>query len=139
MNSQKVKQQNQNLSAVVFTEIRGSLILTFPQSQHLSNAQCQLIQQETLTRCAQRKQTAVIFDLSALTMIDLTEWHWFRQLGQSIRLMGSQAWFVGIQPTIIMTLVHLDAKTQDQNYALGVEEALSFVEEASPLVSASVE
>ena len=131
MKTQPSTRPPKNMSVAVCTEIRGSLILTFPQNHQLSEEQTLRIQNETLMRCSLRKPAAVIFDLSALEMIDLTEWEWLYKFGQSIRLMGSDAWFVGINPAIIMTLVTLGANTQGQRYALGVEDALLLIEAPS--------
>lgn len=70
---------------------------------------------------------AVILDLSALNLIDLTEWTWLRNLSRSCKLMGSKIWLVGLKPEVAITLVSMGAITQDLQYALGVEEALNLI------------
>ena len=110
---------------LVFTEIQGTLILTFPPSFGFLSQELEDIKSSTLQRCAQKQYNSVIFDLSAVELIDLSEWEALRKLNHSIKLMGPDSWFVGLRTDLIITLISLDAKTQDLNYALGVEEALT--------------
>lgn len=110
---------------LVFTELQGVLILTFPPSCGFLDHELKQMKQSTLQRCAQKQYQAVIFDLSALELIDLSEWTSLRSLSHSITLMGPKSWFTGLSSDIVMSLIHLEAPTQDLHYALSVEEALN--------------
>ena len=111
--------------AIVFTSLQSCLILTFPA--RLTSALSAQIESETLARCASGRQTSILFDLSALEMVDLTEWRWLRKVAREVYLLGAQTWFVGVNPALIATLIMLDAEIDGVNYALGVEEALEEV------------
>ena len=109
---------NSDVSKIVDDDIEEEFLKVL--SQELED-----IKSSTLQRCAQKQYNSVIFDLSAVELIDLSEWEALRKLNQCIKLMGPDSWFVGLRTDLIITLISLDAKTQDLNYALGVEEALT--------------
>lgn len=109
-------------SSVVFTELGGRLILTFPSE--LTAERSRQIELDVLRRISRQSFAALIFDLSALTLIDLEEWRWLRKTSQEASLLGAQVWLVGIRASIIATLVTLNAELEGVRYALGVKEAL---------------
>ena len=112
----------ENRAMVVFTTLDQCLIATFPSS--LGGASSDHIMAQTLERCAQQRFRAVIFDLSPLELIDLSEWEWLSSLANSVRLMGSSPWFAGLRPSVVATLVTLNAPIPNLPCALGVEDAL---------------
>lgn len=109
-------------SSAVFTELGERLILTFPPEVTAESAI--QIELEVLNSVSRRGFDAVIFDLSALTLLDLTEWRWLRKVAQEVSLLGAHSWLVGLRPSLIATLVTMEADLDGVFYALGVEEAL---------------
>lgn len=111
---------------IVITELQGSLVLTFPA--HFTYEAALEVEATILTRCAETHRVGLIFDLSALEVLDLTEWRWLRKVASEARLLGARSWFVGISPPLVASLVMLDADIDGVDYALGVEHALAEVE-----------
>lgn len=112
----------QSSTALVYTDLQGCLILTFPSE--LAKSLMDRVKHETLERCVKKHVIAVIFDLTAVELLDLTEWSWLIQLSQGVRLMGGQPWFVGLRPSLVTTLISLGAEINGVEYALGVEDAI---------------
>jgi rsbT antagonist protein RsbS len=79
---------------------------------------------QALQLCSERAFKAVVVDLSAIDLIDLTEWRWLRGLSGGVSLMGSSAWFVGLRPSVISALMMMNAPIEGMSFAMGVEEAL---------------
>lgn len=109
--------------SAVFTTLDQCLITTLPSS--LGGATSDTLLAQTLERCARQRFRAVIFDLSPIELLDISEWTWLITLADSVKLMGSTPWFVGLRPAVVATLVTLNAPMPKVPCALGVEEALT--------------
>lgn len=113
-------------AVIVFTELQGSLVLTFPA--HFTFEAALEVESAILTRCAGARCVGLIFDLSALEVVDLTEWRWLRKVASEALLLGARSWFVGVRPELVVSLVTLDADIDGVNYSLILEDALVEVE-----------
>ena len=66
--------------------------------------------------------TLVIFDLSAISVLDLTEFNALQSIARMIKLMGSEIIFTGFNPGIVAYLISVDADTSDINTASGLDD-----------------
>jgi len=109
-------------SSAVLTELERCLVVTCPSA--LSPATMESLRAQVLDRCGQRAFQAVVIDLSAIDLLDLTEWTWLRGFSGGVALMGSRAWLVGLRPSVIGALMTLNAPIDGMSFAMGVEDAL---------------
>ena len=66
--------------------------------------------------------TLVIFDLSAIAVLDLTEFNALQSIACMIKLMGSEIIFTGFNPGIVAYLISVDADILDINIASGLDD-----------------
>lgn len=109
-------------SSAVFTELECSVVVTCPSA--LSPVVMEGLRARTLELCSERMFQAVIFDLSAVELLDLSEWGALRKLCAGVKLMGGEAWLVGLKPSVVGALMLMSAPIEGLNYAMGVEDAL---------------
>ena len=109
-------------SSAVFTELERSVVVTCPSA--LSPIVLDELRARTLALCSERMFHAVIFDLSAVSLLDLTEWGALRALSAGVKMMGAEAWLVGLKPSVVGALMMMDAPIDGLRYAMGVEDAL---------------
>lgn len=109
-------------SSVVFTELERCVVVTCPSA--LSPVVLEELRAQTLTLCSERVFKAVIFDLSAVALLDLTEWETLRALSAGVKMMGAESWLVGLKPSVASALIIMNADIDGLRYAMGVEDAL---------------
>lgn len=109
-------------SSIVFTELEHSMVVTCPSA--LTPKIMSELQSKTLDLCSQKFFRAVILDLSAVPIIDLVEWKGLLGLSAAIKLMGGSIWFVGLKPSVVESLILMNAQIEGVQYAMGVQDAL---------------
>jgi len=66
--------------------------------------------------------TLVIFDLSAIAVLDLTEFKALHSIALMIKLMGAETIFIGFNLGIVAFLISVDADVSGINTASGLED-----------------
>lgn len=84
-----------------------------------------------LERLKLQARQGVVFDLSGLGLLDLTEFEALRQLARMVGVMGARAAFVGFSPGIVSLLVDMDADTDGVVVMPGMDEALALLGRAA--------
>ncbi|MCX7082605.1 MAG: STAS domain-containing protein [Methylococcales bacterium] len=64
----------------------------------------------------------VIFDLSAVEILDLTEFNALHHIALMIKLMGAESIFIGMNPGMVIFLVSAGADVSGINTAYGLED-----------------
>jgi len=76
-----------------------------------------------LLECIQTHRiTLVIFDLSAIAVLDLTEFKALHSITLMIKLMGAETIFIGFNLGIVAFLISVDADVSGINTASGLED-----------------
>ena len=68
------------------------------------------------------KVTLVIFNLSAIAVLDLTEFKALRSIVCVIKVMGAEVIFTGFNPGIVAYLISVDADISGINVASGLND-----------------
>lgn len=111
---------------MIDTRIKDSLVMTFPSE----------LLPETLDEARGIIEDAIegysvssiIFECSALKMIDIHEFNSFRALSFAALVMGAKPYWVGLSPDIIKYLVIADVDISGIQAFLGLSEALEHLD-----------
>ena len=96
----------------LFVTIQGDLV-----QETLSVLRTDLLERTQVDRI-----NAVIFDLSAVAVLDLTEFNMLHQTVLMIKLMGAETIFIGLNPGIVAFLVLAGADLSGMNTASDLDD-----------------
>lgn len=80
---------------------------------------------ELLRRVQQQQAEGVIFDFSAVIIMDQTEFERARRLARVTELLGARTLFAGFQPEVVNYLITANVDLSDVEIASGVDEGLA--------------
>ncbi|MEI6721461.1 MAG: STAS domain-containing protein [Betaproteobacteria bacterium] len=111
-----------NSGGVSSTRVRSSVVLTLPQTlvaetfESARNIALDAIREDSLR--------AVILELSNVRVMDCTEFEQVRGIAGMARLLGAQAFVVGLRPGVVAYLASNDANTEGLQFEREIEDAL---------------
>lgn len=106
---------------VASTLVRGCLVVTLPEELADSLGDIQTTVLEGVRRTDSR---VVVLEFSAVKVLDCAEFEGIRALVSMLRLLGVQAFLVGLSPGIVGYLVSNDADTSGLDVERALEDAL---------------
>lgn len=109
-------------AGVTLTAVKGCLVATLHANLH--DTAFEQIREATLDRVARNEVNAVIFDLSAVRMLDFYEFEQLRMLAEMLRLLGCRTVLVGFTAGVVAYLVSQDVSTKGIEVDRSLEEAL---------------
>lgn len=115
---------------VTLTRVRDCLVATLHANQQQDSFD--QISAATLAEVGHGHIKAVIFDLSAIRVMDRHEFGALNALGQMLRLLGTSALVVGLSAGVVAYLVNDDIDTSGLEVARGLEEALNRIDKPRP-------
>jgi rsbT antagonist protein RsbS len=86
------------------------------------------IEQQLTQEVAHTRATGTLIDLSGLTMVDSFIARVIARMVAMIRLLGSEAAVVGIQPAVAITLVELGVTMGHLDTALNAEQGMALLD-----------
>lgn len=86
------------------------------------------IEQQLTQEVAHTRATGTLIDLSGLTMVDSFIARVIARMVAMIRLLGSEAAVVGIQPAVAITLVELGVTMGHLHTALNAEQGMALLD-----------
>ena len=86
------------------------------------------IEQQLTREVARTRATGTLIDLSGLTMVDSFIARVIARMVAMIRLLGSEAAVVGIQPAVAITLVELGVTMGHLDTALNAEQGMALLD-----------
>lgn len=107
---------------VTATPVRGCLVVTLPAD--LSPEVFDGVRDRTLEGLHSGGCHAVVFELSAVQIMDREDFDWLRKLAATTRLLGARPLLVGFSAGVVMHLVESDVDTAGLEAARDLEEAL---------------
>ena len=107
---------------VTATRIKDSLVVT--AGSELSEPALTSIAEVSLAHVRAHAVRTVIFELSAVRVLDLAEFRELRAIQQMIRMLGAATVFVGLQPGVVLYLVEFEDDLSDVRAFLTLEDAL---------------
>lgn len=111
---------------VTLTRVRRCVVATLHANQQQDSFE--KISAATLAEVGRGNVRAVIFDLSAIRVMDRHEFGALNALGHMLRLLGTDALVVGLSAGVVAYLVNDDIDTSGLRVARGLEEALDQVD-----------
>ncbi|ANQ52685.1 STAS domain-containing protein [Flammeovirga yaeyamensis] len=107
---------------------KGCIIASFQLD--LEEEQLKLFRQELLNFVVKHnKIRGIIFDLSGLEIIDLIDFNRIRSIIDMIKLTGYQTIISGLKPSVVSSLILLDADIDGLNAVLSLDEAFLMVDQ----------
>lgn len=103
------------------TLVRGCLIVTFPTEIAGGLERAQSI---ALDGVQQSSARATVLELSAVTVMDRTEFEGLRTLSAMLALLGARCIIVGLRPGVVAWLIGNDAVTEGLEFGYDLETAL---------------
>ena len=83
--------------------------------------------EDVFHRLTVERSPVLVLDLSGASLMDVEEFESLRMLAQSVAIMGTETWFVGLRPEVAATLVTLGARTGGLRTALDLDTVLKRV------------
>lgn len=114
---------SRDIAQVTATPVQGCLVVTLPAD--LSTRVFEALRERTLDGLRQGGCHAVVFELSAVQIMDREDFERLRQLAATTRLLGARPLLVGFGAGVVMHLVESDVDTTDLEVARDLEEALA--------------
>jgi anti-anti-sigma regulatory factor len=124
----------QDAAPVIATPVKGCLIVTLPAD--LSPEVFGQLRERTLNGLRGGGCHAVVFELSAVQIMDVEDFAELRALAATAQLLGARALLVGLSPGVVMHLVDSDVDTTGLEAVRDLEEALDRAERAQRAVQA---
>lgn len=115
-------QAREYLHGVSSTRVHAAVVLTLPES--IAAGTLEAARNLALDAIRQDSLRAVILELSNVRMMDCTEFEQVRAIAGMARLLGSQAYVVGLRPGVVAYLVSNDANTEGLQFERQLEDAL---------------
>lgn len=109
-------------AGVTLTAVKGCLVATLHADLH--DTSFEQIRAATLDSVYRQDTVAVIFDLSAVRLLDQCEFEQLRALAAMLRLLGCRTVLVGLSAGLVAYLVSQDLSISGIEVARGLEEAL---------------
>jgi anti-anti-sigma regulatory factor len=113
---------------VIATPVKGCLIVTLPAD--LSTEVFAQLRERTLNGLRGGGCHAVVFELSAVQIMDVEDFAELRALAATAQLLGARALLVGLSAGVVMHLVDSDVDTTGLEAVRDLEEALDRAERA---------
>jgi rsbT antagonist protein RsbS len=108
---------------MISTRIRDGLVVT--AGSELSEQALLGMTETALENVRSHGVRTVIFELSALQVLDRYEFRELRAIQQMIRMLGASSVLVGLRPGIVMYLVEFDEDLSDIRAFQTLEDALN--------------
>ena len=106
------------------TQIHGCIVANIQAD--LTEAVFAELRQSLLMRVERSVVQGVVFDCSALSVMDRTEFDDLRKLVQMVELLGTPCVLAGLNAGIVSYLVTVRADTEGLRSMLGLDEALNW-------------
>lgn len=113
-------------SSIPIIEVRGALLVSL--QKELNDQEAIQLQDDIMHRLQATHASGVVVDVTAVEIIDSFIARLFNDIGQSANIMGSHAVLVGLKPAVAMTLVEMCVELGRIQTALGMDEALEWLE-----------
>lgn len=115
---------------VTLTAVKTCLVATLHAD--LQDTAFEQIRAATLQRVYSTETLAVIFDLSAVRLLDSLDYEQLRDLAAMLRLLGCRTVLVGLSPGVVAYLVSQDVSTRGIELARDLEDALDRLVPSAP-------
>ena len=109
-------------AGVTLTPVKGCLVATLHADLHEHSFEH--ICTATLAGASRIQAIAVIFDLSALRLVDQHEFGQLQEIAAMLRLLGCRTVLVGLSAGLVAYLVSNDVNTSGLETERGLEDAL---------------
>lgn len=94
----------------------------------LNTSLLRLFQQELLNEIVKHNDVkGIIFDLSGLTIIDLSDFEGIKSIIDMIKLTGFQTVISGLRPSVVSSLIMMDANIDNIQSTLSLDEAFTIL------------
>jgi rsbT antagonist protein RsbS len=124
-----------SIPRVPLQRTQGCLLGTLPRE--LVPGTLDQFELDLLAKVRQSELTGVVIDLSALELMDLTEFRRLRQILSMTAMLGRRCIVVGLRPGVVAGLVALGADATGMRTALNVELGLETLLREAPRATAS--
>ena len=108
-------------SAISPTMVRGCLVVPLPSDLA---GELESLRALVLDGVRDRQARAVVFDFSAVQLLDCMEFQTVRDILSMAELLGAITVLCGLRPSVVAYLVWSDADTNGLTFARDLEEAL---------------
>lgn len=108
---------------VVIQEVNGKLVTPIQDPVH--DRFLEELRVKLLAHLHQRGASAVVFDMSAVEVLDGHDFETLRRVSQALEWMGASVVLAGIRPGVAAGLASLDVDDGWVRSALSVEQALA--------------
>jgi anti-anti-sigma regulatory factor len=108
---------------IVATRLEDCLVVTV--GEELDGDVLVVVRQRTLGELQAQRCRAVIFELSALTILDRSEFRELRAIGEMVRVLGAVPVLVGLRPGLVQYLVETDVDVTGVRAFLTLEQGLA--------------
>ncbi len=112
-----------NSGGVSSTRVHSSVVLTLPQT--LAAETFEFARNIALDAIREDSLRAVILELSNVRVMDSGEFQQLCAIAGMARLLGAQAFVVGLRPGVVAYLVSNDANTEGLQFERELEDALN--------------
>lgn len=113
---------DQSDGRVIFQNIQDILIAPIPDP--VDQDYFDALSQKILHYLQNNKNRAIVFDMSAVEVLDADDFDKFYKLYKSTHLMGAKLIFSGIRPGVAASLVMLNVEDDWLESAISVEQAI---------------
>ena len=110
---------------IVVNRMEGVLVATIQVD--MTSTTLAGLRDDVLNSLAAEPSPSLLLDLAGISLMDLEEFEALRSLAHSVALMGTETWFVGLQPEVVATLVTLGAEAGGLRTALDLDAALHLI------------
>lgn len=108
---------------IVATHLEDSLVVTV--GEELDGDVLAVVRQRALGALQERRCRAVLFELSALTILDRSEFGELRAIGEMVRVLGAVPVLIGLRPGLVQYLVESDVDVSGIRAFLSLEQGLA--------------
>lgn len=112
-------------SRIVLNSMGGVLVATVQAA--MTSSVLARFREDLLDRLIADRLPSLVLDLSGVSLMDIEEFDALRQVARSAGMIGAEAWFVGLRPEVVATLVTLGADTDGLRTALDLDDALTLI------------
>lgn len=112
-----------DIGQVIATQVGGCLVVTLPAE--VMPQVFDEVRARTLEGLRRGGAGHVVFELSAVQVLDLEDFDTLRAIASMALLLGARPMLVGLRAGIVMHLVDVDADTSGLEAARDLEEALA--------------
>lgn len=107
---------------VTGTRVNDNLVMTLPAD--LAGNVIDQVRDMALRQVQGSRLSAVIFECSAVSYMDLHEFEALREISRVVSVLGARPYFAGLRPGIVKYLVLSDANLEEVRAFLGLNEVL---------------